>query len=219
MILDRNCLASAQVHQMKLTLAQATAAVALIPGFPLMALTAAITALLVGRPLMFRQVRAGYLGKPFEILKFRTMTSATDENGLLLPDALRTTFATRFLRRTRLDELPQLISIVRGDMTLIGPRPLLPTTIEELGIRGTQRCTVKPGLTGWSQVNGNTLLTNDQKVALDLWYVEHRSIWIDFNILARTIWTVVHGERINCKHLDAAQTHVRRSHTYEAGIR
>ncbi|WP_338240842.1 sugar transferase [Aurantiacibacter hainanensis] len=149
-----------------------------------------------GRPVMFRQFRAGKDTKPFRLLKFRTMCNSRDEDGNLLPDEQRVTAVGTFLRRTRIDELPGLVNVVRGDMAFVGPRPLLPETIEELGERGRKRCAVKPGLTGWSQVNGNTLLTLDQKVALDLWYIDHRGALLDLRILALTLFVVVAGERI-----------------------
>jgi lipopolysaccharide/colanic/teichoic acid biosynthesis glycosyltransferase len=194
-----------QKHLMKIGFAQLIAIFALVPGIVLMAITASITWLILGQPVMFRQIRAGICGKQFEILKFRTMTSAKDPEGELLPDQMRTTFATRFLRRTRLDELPQLFSILHGDMAIIGPRPLLPETIQSMGLFGVMRCKVKPGLTGWSQVNGNTFLNNQQKLALDLWYVENKSFRLDLQIVLRTLFTVIVGERINQRNLSIAE--------------
>ena len=149
-----------------------------------------------GRPVMFRQFRAGKAAKPFRLLKYRTMRDDRDENGKLLPDEQRVTAVGSFLRRTRLDELPGLVNVLRGEMAFVGPRPLLPETIEELGERGRMRCAARPGLTGWSQVNGNTLLTLDQKIALVLWYIEHRSLLLDMKILARTLLVVVGGEKV-----------------------
>lgn len=149
-----------------------------------------------GRPVMFQQFRAGQGSRPFRLLKFRSMRDTRDGNGELLPDEQRVTKFGTFLRRSRLDELPGLVNIVRGEMAFVGPRPLLPITIEELGVRGQKRCEVKPGLTGWSQVNGNTLLTLDQKVSLDLWYIDNRSALLDLKILVLTLLVVVAGEKV-----------------------
>ncbi len=149
-----------------------------------------------GRPVLFRQYRSGKGMIPFKLLKFRTMRDLRDDNGDLLPDRQRVTSIGTFLRRSRLDELPGLINVARGEMAFVGPRPLLPITIDELGGRGLRRCAVKPGLTGWSQVNGNTLLTLDQKVGLDLWYIDNRSVLLDLKILARTVLVMIAGEKI-----------------------
>ena len=149
-----------------------------------------------GFPVLFRQDRAGRKGVPFGLIKFRTMRDTRDEKGKLLADQQHVTGLGKFLRRSRMDELPGLINIVRGDLAWVGPRPLLPWTIQELGDRGRKRCSVKPGLTGWSQVNGNTLLTLDQKVALDLWYIENRNMLLDLRILALTVLMVIGGEKI-----------------------
>lgn len=177
----------------------------------LMALTAPvllIVALLVlvdlGRPIAFRQKRSGRSGIPFEMIKFRTMRNSIDQSGKPLPDEMRLTPIGRFLRRTRLDELPELLNIARGDMGFIGPRPLLPDTIEALGVKGIARGLVRPGLTGWSQVNGNTLLDIEEKLQLDIWYVNHRSWSLDMTIIWRTILVVVCGERRNIRSLEHA---------------
>lgn len=188
---------------------QVLAWLALIPASVPLVLVAALTWLLVGRPILFRQERAGLHGVPFTILKFRTMTDAVDSTGALLPDAQRTTFATRLLRRLRVDELPQLFSIARGDMAFIGPRPLLPSTIRDMGKLGVRRGNIRPGLTGWSQVNGNTLLNDRQKLALDMWYVDHRSPRLDLLIVWRTLMTVILGERVDTPQLATAEAYVR----------
>ena len=163
---------------------------------PVLLVLGLLCAISQGTPVMFRQFRAGKGTKPFRLLKFRSMRDDRDENGQLLADEQRVTAIGTFLRRSRLDELPGLVNVVRGDMAFVGPRPLLPVTIEELGERGRARCAVKPGLTGWSQVNGNTLLTLDQKIALDLWYIEHRSWLLDAKILLLTFLVVVAGEKV-----------------------
>jgi lipopolysaccharide/colanic/teichoic acid biosynthesis glycosyltransferase len=178
----------------------------------LLALPFAAAALFVlatlGRPILFSQRRAGRGGVPFTIKKLRTMRELRDEKGELLPDRLRETAATRLLRRTRLDEVPQLLSILSGEMAFIGPRPLLPATIESMGELGVRRCSVRPGLTGWAQVNGNTRLANDQKLALDIWYVDNRSLWLDCLILAKTVATIIRGERLDEVNLARAQAHL-----------
>lgn len=149
-----------------------------------------------GRPVLFLQYRSGEGAIPFKLIKFRTMSDARDETGALLSDQERVTPIGAYLRRSRLDEILGLINVLHGDMALVGPRPLLPATIEQLGSRGIKRCAVKPGLTGWAQVNGNTLLTLDQKVTLDLWYIENRSALLDLKILALTLLVVFGGEKV-----------------------
>ena len=161
---------------------------------PLMLIIALVIAIADGRPVLFRQARVSKGGRIFNIIKFRTMNNRCDQNDVLLPDAMRMTKVGRFLRRTRFDELPQIFNILSGSMALIGPRPLLPATILAMGDQGWSRCTVRPGLTGWAQVNGNTLLSDDDKLALDLWYSANRSLALDLRILARTILVAVHGE-------------------------
>ncbi|QZD95734.1 sugar transferase [Qipengyuania gelatinilytica] len=162
---------------------------------PLLGILGLITRMSQGSPVLFRQLRSGRGGKPFRIAKFRSMTDRRDANGELLPDDERVTAWGRFLRRSRLDELPGLWSIARGDMAFVGPRPLLPETIASLGERGKQRGKVRPGLTGWAQVNGNTLLSLDEKIALDLDYVSNPSLGRDLVIITRTFWVMIGGER------------------------
>ncbi|RZK02299.1 MAG: sugar transferase [Novosphingobium sp.] len=171
------------------------ALVGLVAASPVMLAVAVIVRCALGSPVMFRQERAGKRGRPFTMVKFRTMTNARDAEGRLLPDRERTPATGRFLRRTRLDELPELWSIARGEMAFIGPRPLLPETIVGAGSRGRLRGLVLPGLTGWAQVNGNASLTNDEKIELDLWYIRNRSLALDLRIFAKTVAVVVRGER------------------------
>jgi lipopolysaccharide/colanic/teichoic acid biosynthesis glycosyltransferase len=187
---------------------QAIAAIALFFALPLFAVGAVVTWFLVGSPLLFRQTRAGVNGTTFEIYKFRTMTNATGADGNLLPDHQRTNFMTRLMRRSRLDELPQLISILRAEMDIVGPRPLLPQTVSEMGYPGTLRNSIKPGLTGWSQINGNTQLNNSQKLALDVWYVAHRTFWLDCKIVVKTVLTVIIGEKVNMNALALAEDYL-----------
>ncbi|SPJ25224.1 sugar transferase [Palleronia abyssalis] len=148
----------------------------------------------LGRPVLFRQVRAGRGGHPVVIHKFRSMSDARDASGALLPDAERTNGVGRVIRRYRFDEIPQLLSILRGDTALVGPRPLLPETVSGFGPAGDVRARVRPGLTGWAQISGNSRLSDIEKVSLDLWYVEHRSATLDLAILGMTIRTLLIGE-------------------------
>jgi lipopolysaccharide/colanic/teichoic acid biosynthesis glycosyltransferase len=202
--------ASARKLDVRTMCEQLLAGASLLAASALLAVMAVLTWILVGRPLLFRQERAGLRGIPFTILKFRTMSNVVDSAGLPLPDAQRTGPIARFLRRIRLDELPQLLSIARGEMAFIGPRPLLPETIQEMGNWGLARCRVRPGLTGWSQVNGNTLLSNEQKLAMDLWYVENQSLKLDILIAWRTLVTVMLGERIDAGNLASALAYARK---------
>lgn len=188
------------------TFGRIVAALVFVVTLPLWPLAAAVVWASVGRPLLFRQVRSGLAMQPFTICKFRTMSDRRGTDGALLPDAMRETSMTRLMRLSRIDELPQLLAVARGDMAFVGPRPLLPATVAGFGDLGRLRCAVPPGLTGWAQVNGNTHLTERQKLALDLWYVKHRSIALDFRILAMTAMVIFRGERIVEKHLAQAET-------------
>lgn len=178
------------------------AAVALIATSPLLLVLALIVRCSLGAPVLFRQQRSGKGGRVFTMVKFRTMTDARDANGELLPDKARTPPIGRFLRRTRLDELPELWNILRGEMAFIGPRPLLPETIAEAGERGRIRGSILPGLTGWAQVNGNARLSHERKIELDLWYVRNRSFRLDLYILMKTVMVMLVGERIGSPSLE-----------------
>lgn len=180
------------------------AATGLVIAAPVMVVIAGAIALSDGRPVLFRQARVTRGGRIFHVAKFRTMNNRCDAQGKLLSDAERTTAVGRFLRRSRLDELPQLWNILSGAMALIGPRPLLPVTIAEAGEKGRIRCTVAPGLTGWAQVNGNALLSDTDKFALDLWYIANRSLWLDLSILARTVAVALRGESPNLSSIRSA---------------
>ncbi|GMN04228.1 sugar transferase [Erythrobacter sp. MTPC3] len=168
----------------------------LVVAAPFLILLAIAVLVMQGRPVLFRQMRAGKDRVPFELVKFRSMRDTRGPDGELLPDEMRTTAIGKFLRRSRLDELLGLWNVARGDMNFVGPRPLLPETIAELGALGNRRSEVKPGLTGWSQVSGNTLLTLEQKVALDIWYIDNRGPVLDAQILARTVLVMVGGEKV-----------------------
>jgi sugar transferase EpsL len=163
---------------------------------PVLAMIAATVGVAMGRSVLFRQQRPGLHGKPFTILKFRTMVEATDASGKPLPDAKRITRVGRLLRRTSLDELPELVNVLRGDMSLVGPRPLLMEYLPRYSEEQMRRHEVRPGITGWSQVHGRNALTWDEKFALDVWYVDHRSLRLDVQILLATIGEVVKGEGI-----------------------
>ncbi|MBT0667215.1 sugar transferase [Novosphingobium profundi] len=171
------------------------AALLLVPCAPILVALGLGVGITMGRPILFRQARSGLGQKGFTLLKLRSMRSAFDADGHPLPDAERVTRFGRFLRRSRLDELPGLWNVACGDMAFIGPRPLLPETIAQLGESGRERARVRPGLTGWSQVNGNTLLSLHEKVELDLHYIANAGPRLDFQILARTLWVMIGGER------------------------
>jgi lipopolysaccharide/colanic/teichoic acid biosynthesis glycosyltransferase len=158
---------------------------------PVMGAAAAAIALTEGRPVLFRQIRPGREGRPFELVKFRTMRAAAGPDGKPLPDAQRMTRLGRFLRSTSVDELPQLWNVLRGDMSLVGPRPLLVQYLERYTPEQARRHDVLPGITGWTQVNGRNALSWDEKFALDVWYVDHWSPWLDAKILARTVGRVL----------------------------
>jgi sugar O-acyltransferase (sialic acid O-acetyltransferase NeuD family) len=157
---------------------------------PLLLLVALLVRLLLGSPILFRQQRPGFKGKLFTCLKFRTMTNARNARGELLPDSERLTPLGRFLRSSSIDELPSLINVVRGEMSLVGPRPLLPQYLDRYTSEQARRHEVKPGITGWAQINGRNALNWNQKFALDIWYVDHQSLWLDLRILATTAWRV-----------------------------
>jgi lipopolysaccharide/colanic/teichoic acid biosynthesis glycosyltransferase len=140
----------------------------------------------MGSPVLFRQVRPGRHAVPFAMYKFRTMRDAHDENGNPLPDGERLTAVGRFLRKTSLDELPELINVLRGDMSLVGPRPLLMRYLPYYTPREQRRHDVRPGITGWAQVNGRNTARWAERLEMDVWYVEHQSLWLDLKVLART---------------------------------
>ena len=164
---------------------------------PLMAVTALLVLINMGRPVFFRQMRPGVYGSGFMIYKFRTMNNAVDREGNLLPDETRITTAGRLLRRFSLDELPQLFNVVKGDLSFVGPRPLLMEYLPRYTTEQARRHEVKPGITGWAQVNGRNALTWEERFTLDVWYVDHRSFWLDLKILSMTVRSVVRREGIN----------------------
>lgn len=153
---------------------------------PLLLLLAALIRLTLGTPVLFRQERPGLHAQPFLMYKFRTMTDARDRQGQLLTDEARLTRLGRFLRTTSLDELPELINVLRGDMSLVGPRPLLMEYLPLYTTEQARRHEVKPGITGWAQINGRNAVDWEERFRLDVWYVDHRSLGLDLRILLRT---------------------------------
>jgi sugar transferase EpsL len=151
----------------------------------------------LGAPVLFRQQRSGLGGRPFWLLKFRTMTDARDAHGRLLSDTERLTKLGRFLRSTSLDELPELFNVLKGDMSLVGPRPLLMQYLDRYTLEQARRHEAKPGITGWAQVNGRNALTWEEKFKLDVWYVDNQSFWLDIKIIFMTIWKILKREGIN----------------------
>jgi len=174
-----------------------TALLALLLFSPLLLVIGALVHFRLGAPVLFRQQRPGYIGRPFWLLKFRTMSNARDTSGALLPDAQRLTPFGRWLRSTSIDELPGLLNILRGKMSFIGPRPLLMQYLPLYSAEQARRHDVKPGFSGWAQINGRNTLSWEEKLRLDVWYVDHQSFWLDLRIFLITIWKVLRREGIS----------------------
>lgn len=164
---------------------------------PVLLIVAGLIRYKLGSPVLFRQVRPGRNGKPFEMIKFRTMRNAVDEHGKALPDNERMTRFGNLLRSASLDELPELWSVLKGDMSLVGPRPLLMEYLPLYSEEQYRRHDVRPGLTGWAQVNGRNALSWEDKFRLDVWYVDNQSFWLDIRILLMTVQKVVSREGIS----------------------
>ncbi|MBA3819648.1 MAG: sugar transferase [Deltaproteobacteria bacterium] len=173
------------------------AALGLIATAPVMAATAVAVRRSMGAPVLFRQVRPGLRGEPFELLKFRTMRDATDAAGRPLPDDQRMTVVGQLLRRTSLDELPQLVNVLRGELSLVGPRPLLVHYLERYSPEQARRHDVLPGITGWSQTHGRNASSWPTKLTQDVWYVDHWSLLLDLKILLLTVTSVLRREGIS----------------------
>lgn len=173
------------------------AAVLLFVFSPLLMAVAIAIYLRMGHPVLFIQPRPGKNHRIFKFYKFRTMTDEWDPNGNLLPDEDRLTPLGQFLRQTSLDELPQLWNVLKGDMSFVGPRPLLTRYLERYTPEQARRHTIQPGITGWAQVNGRNSISWEDKFKLDLWYVDHWNLWLDLKILFLTVWKVIHREDIN----------------------
>nr|WP_312385656.1 sugar transferase [Moraxella sp. CTOTU47579] len=175
----------------------AASASALVLLSPVLAITAYKVKKELGSPVLFRQIRPGLHGKPFEMIKFRTMKDATDKEGNALPDSERLTEFGKKLRASSLDELPELWNVLKGDMSLVGPRPLLMEYLPLYNAEQAKRHNVRPGVTGYAQVNGRNSLSWEDKFRLDTWYVEHQSLWLDMKILLKTVIKVIIKDGIN----------------------
>ena len=169
----------------------------LIVAGPLLLIVALVVRIFLGSPVLFRQQRPGLDAQPFEILKFRTMTDAVGSDGGLLPDKDRLTAFGRFLRSSSLDELPELWNVLKGEMSLVGPRPLLMEYVPFYDKTQMRRHAMRPGITGWSQVNGRNAIGWDEKFALDVWYVDNQTMLLDLKILFMTVASLVRREGIN----------------------
>lgn len=173
------------------------AVVLLLTLSPLLVILAFLIRIRLGPPVFYCQMRPGLHGRPFTIYKFRTMTDGHDAQGNPLPDAERLTSLGRFLRRASLDELPELFNVLKGDMSMVGPRPLLMQYLSRYTPNQMRRHEVKPGITGLAQINGRNAITWEQKFALDIWYVDHQSLWLDLKIIVLTIWKILTREGIS----------------------
>ncbi len=184
-------------HWLKRIIDLAASSLAILLLSPLLLVLAVTVRLCLGSPVLFRQRRPGLHGRPFTLYKFRTMADARDDHGCLLPDAQRLTRLGRFLRATSLDELPELFNVLKGDMSLVGPRPLLMEYLDRYTPEQARRHAVRPGITGLAQVSGRNALTWEEKFALDVWYVDHVSLWLDLKIIALTVWKILKREGIS----------------------
>lgn len=164
---------------------------------PFLVVTACAVALTLGRPIVFTQKRPGLKGEIFTIMKFRTMSDERDEKGELLPDEMRLRGAGKLIRRLSLDELPQVFNVLKGEMSFVGPRPLLPEYLPLYSANQARRHDVTPGITGWAQINGRNALSWEEKFALDVWYVENQSFWLDVKIVFLTIKKVLIKEGVS----------------------
>jgi sugar transferase EpsL len=173
------------------------ALIALVILSPIILATAILVRIFLGKPVLFKQQRPGYKGRPFFIYKFRSMTNRLSPDGSLLPDAERLTRFGRLLRSLSLDELPELFNIVRGEMSFVGPRPLLMEYLPLYSPKQARRHDVIPGLTGWAQVNGRNALDWPSRLAMDIWYMDHWSFWLDIKIILMTVWKAITREGIN----------------------
>jgi lipopolysaccharide/colanic/teichoic acid biosynthesis glycosyltransferase len=196
--LDTNC-SNKRFWTLKRIFDVIVAAMMLIALCPVIAIVALMVRSKLGRPVLFFQIRPGRDGKPFRMIKFRTMLHAVDQEGVPLPDSERLTAFGRMLRATSLDELPELLNVLRGEMSLVGPRPLLMEYLPLYTPEQARRHEVRPGLTGWAQVNGRNSLNWEDRFALDLWYVDHRSMLLDLHILCLTLRKVVLKEGISAE--------------------
>ena len=184
-------------HGIKRTFDVIVAAAVLLASMPLLICVALLIRWKMGSPVFFRQRRPGLRSEPFEMIKFRTMRPPRDDEEASLTDSQRLTGLGRFLRKTSIDELPELWNVLRGEMSLVGPRPLLMEYQDRYTPEQARRHEVKPGITGWAQVNGRNAIRWDEKFLLDVWYVDHVNLWVDLCILAKTAWKVLCREGIS----------------------
>jgi len=187
----------ATANLLKLLFDYGVAAIGLVVLSPVIVLTGVLVRIKLGAPVLFRQQRPGLQGRPFVLYKFRTMIEQRDGSGNLLPDQERLTPLGRLLRRLSLDELPQLINVIKGDLSLVGPRPLLTEYLPLYSPEQARRHEVKPGITGWAQVNGRNAISWDEKFRLDVWYVDHQTLWLDLRIVWMTVVKVLNGQGIS----------------------
>lgn len=173
--------------------------IAFLIASPIMAIISIYIYVIMGRPIIFKQVRPGLKGNPFPIRKFRTMTNENDKRGMLYPDEYRLTGVGKFLRSTSLDELPEILNVLKGEMSIVGPRPLLMKYLDRYNPEQFRRHEVKPGITGWAQVNGRNAISWDDKFKFDVWYVENMSFTLDLKIIALTIKKVLKREGITAQ--------------------
>ncbi len=193
------------------------ALVGLIVLSPVLLIAAVMIRFKMGSPVLFRHQRPGLHGKPFELIKFRTMTDSRDKQGELLPDEKRLPSFGKFLRSISLDELPELICVLKGDMSIVGPRPLMMKYLPRYTAEQARRHEVKPGITGWAQVNGRNASSWERKFELDVWYVDHWNLWLDFKILAKTLIAVLTREGINQPGEATASEFMGTERNYQAG--
>lgn len=184
-------------------------AIALLFFSPLLLIIAIALYIRMGSPILFTQSRSGKDGSIFTLYKFRTMTDARNFEGNLLPDEQRLTVLGKFLRRTKLDELPQLWNVLKSDMSIVGPRPTLPQQVQDYDHFQRRRLLVPPGLSGWAQVNGNIQLSWPERICLDVWYIDHWSLWLDLVILSKTVAVVFWGEHPSQKALEEAHRYAK----------
>jgi sugar transferase EpsL len=185
------------VSWLKRTIDVVVSFVLVLVALPVMAMVALVIGFAMGRPVLLKQVRPGRNGVPFSFFKFRTMTDARSADGELLPDELRLTSLGKLLRATSLDELPQLINVVKGDMSLVGPRPLLMEYLPLYSPEQARRHEVRPGITGWAQVNGRNAISWEERLKLDVWYVDHQSLALDMRVLWLTLLRVIRRHGVN----------------------
>lgn len=191
----------------------------LLCSIPIIALLAFLVRLKLGSPILFKQQRPGLYGQPFYFNKFRTMTDDKDSNGQLLPDSERVTTFGEFLRKYSLDELPQLINVIKGDMSLVGPRPLLMEYLPLYTVEQAKRHNVRPGITGWAQVNGRNTINWEEKYRLDVWYVNNRSLLLDLRILVLTVLKVIQTEGVNQPGCSTVESFKGSNSTVKEGLR